>query len=164
MITQEKAREFFEYRDGKLFWRKSPLNHIYVGERVGTTGLHGYRAVGIEKKIFYEHRIIFLYHYGYLPKIIDHIDKCKTNNCIENLRPVTHGANRQRGKLQGGTSQYRGVCWHFQNKKWRVRIQSHLKREHLGDFDNELEGALAYDKRAKELFGEYAGLNFGGNN
>ena len=34
------------------------------------------------------------------------------------------------------------------------------KRKHLGHFSDEIEAAKVYDAKVKELFGDYAKLNF----
>jgi len=34
------------------------------------------------------------------------------------------------------------------------------KRYNVGHFDTEIDAALAYDRKARELFGSYAYLNF----
>lgn len=41
-----------------------------------------------------------------------------------------------------------------------VHIEINGKKMHVGLFNNEEEAARAYDKKAKELFGEYAYFNF----
>ncbi len=47
------------------------------------------------------------------------------------------------------------------NKKkvWRADISFNNKSEYLGGFYTEEEAALAYNKRAIELHGEFANLN-----
>jgi hypothetical protein len=59
---------------------------------------------------------------------------------------------------QNKSSEYRGVS--FINGKWVVQICHKGKREIVGKFDDEIEAAIAYDKRAKELKGDKAKLNF----
>ena len=44
--------------------------------------------------------------------------------------------------------------------KWKSTIAISHKSEHLGTYESEIEAARAYDKAAKEYFGEYAKLNF----
>ncbi|GLC83028.1 HNH endonuclease signature motif containing protein [Lacrimispora brassicae] len=45
------------------------------------------------------HRLVYMAHKGEIPKglEINHKDKCKTNNCIENLEVVTRAQNNNYG-------------------------------------------------------------------
>ena len=68
-VSHERVLELFDYDDGKLFHKSNnePAK-IYV-----TKG-HRYARIKFDKQEFKLHRIIFLYHKGYLPDIIDHIN------------------------------------------------------------------------------------------
>ena len=92
---------------------------------------------------------------------IDHIDHNGLNNRKSNLRLCTNRQNQQnRRPTRNGSSRYKGVHWCNTHKKFRARITHNSKRIHLGYFEDEIAAAKAYDKKAKELFGEFAYLNF----
>jgi len=57
------------------------------------------------------------------------------------------------------SSIYKGVHWYKKGNKWCASICFNKKRLHIGLYDTEEEGAFAYNKKAIELFGEYAHLN-----
>lgn len=57
------------------------------------------------------------------------------------------------------SSKFKGVCFDKKWGKWTAQI-TNGKKIHLGRFGTELEAAQAYDKAAKEHFGEFAVLNF----
>lgn len=59
-----------------------------------------------------------------------------------------------------GSSRYRGVFWVKGENKWRAMIGYKGKRYALGRYSNEEEAARAYDKKAFELLGTDAFLNF----
>jgi hypothetical protein len=61
---------------------------------------------------------------------------------------------------RGGISRYKGVSRN--REKWQARIKVDGKQSHLGIFTDEEDAARAYDAAARELFGEFAYLNFGG--
>ncbi len=92
---------------------------------------------------------------------IDHINGDGLDNTEKNLRicdSSKNGGNRK--KQKGTTSIYKGVCFYKNSKKWMSSIELNQKQKHLGYFNNEIDAAKAYDKAAKELFGEFARLNF----
>jgi hypothetical protein len=92
---------------------------------------------------------------------VDHIDGDGLNNRKSNLRLCTHAENVHNSRpMRNGSSQYKGVCWHKCKKKWCVSISKSGERTYLGRFEDEIEAAMAYDRKAEELFGEFAYLNF----
>jgi hypothetical protein len=61
---------------------------------------------------------------------------------------------------KGNSSRYRGVSWHKKSGRWQAVIKNREKLEWLGNFSSQKEAAHAYDKRAKQLYGKFASLNF----
>lgn len=101
MISQETLIELFEYKEGKLIYKKS-VGCRKKGSVAGTPHKDGYITVKIRKAHYLLHRLIFLYHYGYLPEEVDHIDRDRSNNCVENLRASNkelNQINRKKPKL-----------------------------------------------------------------
>jgi hypothetical protein len=96
-------------------------------------------------------------------KFVDHINHNGLDNRRANLRIVTKQQNTWNKRKQKGnySSQYKGVAWLKTEGKWQVRIVYNGKRLLIGYFDDEVSAAKAYDAKARELFGEYASLNFG---
>lgn len=163
-LTRELLLSLFDYKDGEIFWKVSGAGRK-IGVPAGRHKLNGYGSTTVKSKGYYTHRLIFLYHHGYLPKFLDHIDGDKSNNGINNLREATrqkNGMNRKKQKSHNGkptTSIYKGVSWHKKAKKWRARIRSKGELKHLGMFTSEIEAAKAYNKAATKYHGKFAYLN-----
>lgn len=95
--------------------------------------------------------------------VTDHIDHDGLNNQRENLRVCTHKQNMMNNRIRNDNkSGYKGVCW--SQGKWKVEIMKDQKHIHIGMFDDKILAAQAYDNKAKELFGEFAVLNFPDSN
>jgi len=94
-------------------------------------------------------------------KFIDHINHNGLDNRKSNLRICTMQQNAWNMRKQRGNrvSQYKGVTRRNDTGKWQARIICNRKRISIGCFDDEMAAAMAYDNKAKELFGEYAALN-----
>lgn len=90
---------------------------------------------------------------------LDHMDGNGLNNQRSNLRPATKSQNGcNRGPVRG--LRFKGVSWQKRLGKWQAAIGKDYRREYIGIFADAEEAARAYDKRAKELHGEFAWLNF----
>ena len=156
MITQSQVQSLFDYRDGNLYWKVS-TGCVRVGQRAGGFTDDGYKNVRICGHLNKQHRVIFLYHHGYLPVEVDHIDGNGLNNRIKNLRPAKHAENMRNSKVSiDNTSGVKGVGWHKQGQKWRARVALDGKRHNLGLFDNKLDAAAAVFSARNKLHGEFA--------
>lgn len=91
---------------------------------------------------------------------VDHIDGNGLNNTRSNLRIATHRQNLQNRRPTAGRYTYKGVSYHDHSSLYRARITVNGKQLNLGYFKCSIEAAQAYDKAAKEHFGEFARTNF----
>ena len=89
---------------------------------------------------------------------VDHANGNPLDNRRCNLRIVTPRQNSwNRRPRKNAASRFKGVTQ--RRGKWRARITIHGVRKELGQFDREEDAAMAYNRAAKEYFGEYARLN-----
>lgn len=151
MITQADALELFEYRDGSLYWKSSPNNNVPVGSVVGCPNKTGAVRTNIRGKWYLVHRIIFLMFYGYAPQCIDHINRDRSDNHIENLREATLSQNQyNRVAQRNNTSGIKNVSWNVAMKKWGVSLQVNKKLMRFGFFEDlELASLVAVEAREK---------------
>lgn len=165
-FTQNRLKELFDYKNGGLYWKKKTSNRsrIELGDHAGYLRKSGYRDININGKDYLEHRLVYKWHYGYCPTQLDHINRIKDDNRIENLRGATQSQNFMNqgisaNKTVSSSSKYKGVCWHKRKKKWSAEIMKNSKHYHIGYFNTEEKAAEAYNKAAIKLFEEFANLN-----
>ena len=92
---------------------------------------------------------------------IQHADGSHTQDRLSNLRVASSSQNGMNQRIaRNNTSGYKGVSWEKKANKWRATIVSCGRTKYLGYFPTAEAAALAYDKAAKELHGEFAELNF----
>ena len=128
------------------------------GDPAGSMGGRGYLKVKLNRKMYYNHRIIFFLHHGYMPEYIDHIDGDPLNNNIENLRACDKKQNSwNRKALKNTKSGIKGVC--PANGKWQVYCGANGKSHYIGLYDNIKEAEKAAKEARKRLHGEFA--NYG---
>lgn len=115
--------------------------------------------VNKKRKYLRMHRVIMNAQPG---QMIDHINGDKLDNRRSNLRFCTPGQNlmNMTKPISGVSSKYKGVCYsHKKGNKFRAFIKKDGIQLYLGTFACEKEAAEAYNKKAIELFGEFAKLN-----
>jgi hypothetical protein len=88
---------------------------------------------------------------------VDHINRNKLDNRRNNLRIATRTQNEANKPGRAGSSKFKGV--HAKSGKWAAQIGHGGKKIHIGLFPTEITAAYAYNKKASELFGEFAYLN-----
>jgi len=92
---------------------------------------------------------------------VDHINGDSLDNQKCNLRFASQKQQSfNRVKMENASSIYKGVSFHIGKQKWTAQIKKDGVIHSLGTFTNEEDAALAYDRKAIELFGEYARPNF----
>lgn len=111
-----------------------------------------------KRRFEYLHRRIL----GDVPgMVVDHINRDGLDCRRANLRHVTHSENlANQGVSRGNRSGFKGVSWDRQTGRWGAHIQCGGRSERIGRFATAEDAARAYDRRARECFGEAAGLNF----
>jgi hypothetical protein len=93
--------------------------------------------------------------------LLDHIDNDGLNNRRSNLRCCTINQNSvNKTKARGKSSNYYGVSINKKIGKWRSTLFLDYKQIHHRYFDSEIEAALDHDNIAKQIYGEFAKLNF----
>ena len=90
--------------------------------------------------------------------VVDHINRNGLDNREANLRNCTRLQNLQNRYWDAGQSQYRGVC--LQGDKWMATAGYDGETIYVGLFDDEVAAAKARDRKAHELAGDFAYLNF----
>lgn len=94
-------------------------------------------------------------HHGVDPEWIDHKDRNRANNALENLRSVSMRQNNQNMVKRVGKSGYTGV--NLREGPWRQkRFAARIGAESLGIFHTAEEAHDAYRKAANEKFGEFS--------
>lgn len=156
-LTQEQLKEYFSYDQnaGELIRTKMPGQpdqssdycQQFIGKPMGAQNKEGYLRVVIFQKKYAYHRVIFLYHYGYLPDCIDHRNRDKSDNRIENLRDATASLNGHNREAKGYT---RSGC----GKKFSAKIHVDGESVGLGTYDTEAEAAAAYQGASLYVWGE----------
>jgi len=91
---------------------------------------------------------------------IDHINRVKDDNRIENLRLATRSQNEANtGLRRNNSSGFKGVYFFKRTNRWLAKIAYDGLEIHLGYYDSAEEAAMAYNSAAVKLKGKFALLN-----
>lgn len=135
-LTQERLKELLHYDSdtGSFTWIVNRGNAVTVGDIANYRSGGGYVQIRIDKKLYYGHRLAWLYVYGYFPEHgVDHIDKIRHHNWISNLREASTQCNaRNTGNFKHNSSGVKGVTWYDWVHKWCARIKVKGKTKNLG--------------------------------
>lgn len=137
----------------KFTWRLSVphrSNKQYVQSRIYANG---------SEKCVLIHRLILGVNDPAV--FVDHKDLDTLNNSRSNLRACSNSqnqGNRTANPSKKHTS-FKGVYYRPSKKAWIASIKKNGKAHYLGYFKSEETAAIAYNNKARELFGDFALLN-----
>lgn len=133
----------------------SRFNKIHAG-KPALSSSSGRRYLGgtIKGRSMMAHTAAWVCYRGCYPSSeIDHIDRDKENNRIENLRDVSNSDNkRNRGMMRSNTSGVTGVRFVKKDNSWVSRIGENGEHKYLGSFKS-FEEAVRARKEAEILMG-----------
>ncbi len=160
MLTQSelKSRLHYNSETGIFTYLKQTNNTIKVGDVAGTLKSHGYIAISVNNKIYYAHRLVWLYMYGEFPSnLIDHINGNRSDNSLNNLREANKLQNNRNAKInKNNVSGVKGVYYSKTNKNYVAQITLNYKTYYLGCSKNikdaEKLAITARKKHFKEFF------------
>jgi HNH endonuclease len=142
---QARLKELFsyDYGTGVLSWKVSyPELNVYAGDPAGSLKKSGYTDVSVDNRIYKLHRIVWKYIKGVDPiGQIDHINRDKSDNRIENLREVVPQVNSQN---RDPLSTIPGASYHKRDGVWFSNLCVAGQQLHLGTFSCPLLAGLAY--------------------
>jgi len=158
-ITQEILKEWFDYHpDGYFIYKKASYQRNRIGQRVKQKpNPKGYLFISVLNHSMREHRAIFLWHYGWLPEIIDHINCCKTDNRIENLRAATNSENLcNRAAQKNSTTKLKNIYFH--GSSYRVQIIKNNVLHRFGPYKDLSSAVAARNNAIKSLHLEFSNI------
>jgi len=164
-LTQAYLKEHFSYdpETGDMTRIKvvRGVQPDSIGRPIRGKDRSGYYRVRINDKDYYVHRLAFLYMLGEIPEFVDHINHVRTDNRWHNLRPCTQQQNQWNQKVRKDSATgHKGVTIEPKViKYYRARIYKSGKEYDLGLYETVEEASEAYNKKAIELFGQFAVLN-----
>lgn len=147
-ITQKYLKQVLHYdKDTGVFtWKVSNSNRVKAGNQTGhKKQAEGYTRIAINTKLYYSHRLAWLYEYGEFPiDQIDHVNHDRADNRIANLREVNNYLNsRNISKRKTNTSGFNGVSWNKRDKTWLAEIIVNGNKIFLGYFKDKNEAICA---------------------
>lgn len=152
-LTQERLKKLLRYipESGWFVWRVTRTYTAKPGKRAGCIcPSSGYIVIKVDGKTYKAHRLAWLYTYGRWPEEVDHINRNRRDNRIENLRAVVKGENQRNHPVSvKNTSGIRGVVWNKKGRKFHSRISVDGNYVHLGVFDNFFDACCA--RKSAEL-------------
>lgn len=147
-INQKVLKDTFDYREGNLYWRKN-------GKKFGCLDVSTGYSIGVFKKTRMRiHRLIYLYHYGELPEFLDHINRNRSDNRIENLRPATRQQN-EFNKVARSNTGYKNICYLKSRDRYEVQFTIENKTVFCKKYKTIEEAIKVANDLRMKLHGEY---------
>jgi hypothetical protein len=151
----ELFKEYFEYKEGNIYWLKTSGTRGIKGTKAGKLRKDGYFDVGLKGKYYLLHRVIFALTNNYLPEVIDHVDHNRANNFVSNLREATYSKNAHNSlKSKNNSTGVKGIRL-TKNNKYEARVAINSVTHQVGTFEDISQALQALEILRLSLHGEF---------
>lgn len=142
---------------GAFMWKtKAPRGKQRAWDVAGSLAGNGYLQIKFRGKVYAQHRLAYQYVYGAFEGEIDHMNGCKQDNRIANLRVVTRVENMQNMQKSKGPLGL-GTYFDKRRNKFVAQIKYNGSNKYLGQYDTAKEASEMYLKFKREHFPFFAG-------
>lgn len=144
MLTQVRLREVLRYnqRTGVFTWRVQLAHRVKPGDVAGCND-SGYQRIRVDGRLYYAHRLAWLYVTGTWPRHnIDH--RISLSNRFKNLRDVVQRTNTENQRRTVGATR-------LPDGRWKAQIKVAQKNHALGVFKTKTLARRAYLKAKRQL-------------
>ena len=160
MITQEYLKSLFEYDGKNLLWRIT-RGMARKGSIAGTINSRGYRHVRIDNKFYQAHRLIWIYINEELPSElqIDHINRDRSDNRIENLRLATGSQNNMNSCVSDRSlTGVKGLYFSTYHDSWcsEVKVNGKAFKKYSKDVEVAKQNLVKLKGKHHGIFAEIA--------
>lgn len=163
-LTLERLKQLlhFDAETGVFRWRSVLPNMIRILDRpAGYVAGDGYLRIGVDGRYYKGANLAWFYVHGKWPESkLDHKNRNRADNRIDNLRPATNSQNHVNLLSPKQTLRSRGVWLNKHQGNYGAAVWKDGERIYLGRFPTEQLAALAYDEAAIKIHGEFAVLNY----
>lgn len=139
-VNELKKYLSYNKSTGEFTWINRYCTRIKVGKRAGCLDKRGYTVIRFKKKLYYAHRLAWLFVHGEEPKTIDHINNNPTDNRIDNLRNV----NQKINTLNKDTL---NIWFRKDTNKWTGQVS----KRSIGSYKTYEEAKRAFIKKREEF-------------
>ena len=158
-ITVSQVRSLFDYdpETGVMRYRVS-RRRLRAGMAAGCLRPDGRVYIMVEKRNYARSRLAFLHFHGRWPECeIDHVNRNRSDDCIDNLREATRPENGANTRSQPSSTGVRGV--HLRdnpNRPYEASITVRGAYRYLGSFATLRQAAATVDAAREKYHGEFA--------
>lgn len=154
-LTQQRLKELLRYvkSTGKFYWRVAQ-GTAAAGDEAGSISLEGYIQITVHRQNHRAARLAWLYVEGAWPiAMIDHRNRCRTDNRWSNLREADNRQNQLNvGLKKTNTSGIPGVYWAERSQQWYAQIRVDGRNQHLGMFSDKLDAGAARKAAERQYY------------
>lgn len=142
-----KLRNTFDYdlHLGRLLLKGTNIDN-------STETSRGYRKLQFQGKGYLLHRLIYFYHEGYFPNIVDHVDGNVLNNAMDNLQSCTQQENIEKAKIfKTNTTGFKGVSYNKNANKYESYFFKNYAKIYCGLWNTPKEAFEARQQHKRRI-------------